>query len=71
MSASSAIEQFAPRQTLVARAFGGASIFGLPLLMTMEMWSLGGYVDRPRLIVMVVVNLPLLVALSHYIGFEP
>jgi putative integral membrane protein (TIGR02587 family) len=73
VSPSSAIERFAPRQTLVglARAFGGAIIFGLPLLMTMEMWSLGGYVDRPRLIVMVVVNLPLLVALSHYIGFEP
>ena len=73
MSASSAIGRFAPRQTRVglARAFGGAIIFGLPLLMTMEMWSLGGYVDRPRLIVMVVVNLPLLVALSHYIGFEP
>jgi putative integral membrane protein (TIGR02587 family) len=65
--------RFAPRETLIAlaRAFGGAIIFGLPLLMTMEMWSLGAYVDRLRLVVMVVVNLPLLVALSHYIGFEP
>jgi Putative integral membrane protein (DUF2391). len=25
----------------LARAFGGTVIFGLPLLMTMEMWSLG------------------------------
>ena len=65
--------RFAPRETRVAlaRAFGGAIIFGLPLLMTMEMWSLGTYVDRLRLVGMVVVNLPLLVALSHYIGFEP
>jgi putative integral membrane protein (TIGR02587 family) len=64
---------FATRQSLVAlaRAFGGSIIFGLPLLMTMEMWWLGAYMDRPRLVVLVLVNLPLLVALSHYIGFEP
>ena len=64
---------FAPRDTVtaLARASGGAILFGLPLLMTMEMWSLGGYVARSRLIGMVLVNLPLLVALSHYIGFEP
>lgn len=64
---------FAPRETLtaLARASGGAILFGLPLLMTMEMWSLGVYVERTRLVAMVLVNLPLLVALSHYIGFEP
>ena len=64
---------FAPRDTLtaLARAGGGAILFGLPLLMTMEMWSLGGYVARDRLVAMVVVNIPLLIALSHYIGFEP
>jgi putative integral membrane protein (TIGR02587 family) len=63
---------FAPRETVtaLARASGGAILFGLPLLMTMEMWSLGGHVERPRLVAMVLVNLPLLVALSHYIGFE-
>ena len=64
---------FAPRETMtaLARAFGGAILFGLPLLMTMEMWSLGGYIARTRLVAMVLVNVPLLVALSHYIGFEP
>lgn len=64
---------FAPRETVtaLARASGGAILFGLPLLMTMEMWSLGGYVERTRLVAMVLVNIPLLVALSHYIGFEP
>lgn len=67
------LAELAPRETVtaLARASGGAILFGLPLLMTMEMWSLGGYVERPRLIGMVLVNLPLLVALSHYIGFEP
>lgn len=52
------------------RAAGGALIFCLPMLMTMELWSLGFYLDRPRLLVLVVVALPLLVLLSHYIGFE-
>jgi hypothetical protein len=30
----------------LARAFGGAVIFGIPLMMTMEMWSLGFSIDR-------------------------
>ena len=33
----------------VARAFGGAIFFSLPLLMTMEMWWLGFYMDRLRI----------------------
>jgi putative integral membrane protein (TIGR02587 family) len=55
----------------VARAFGGAIIFGLPLLMTMEMWWLGFYMDRTRLLLLLLLNVPLLVALSHFVGFEP
>jgi putative integral membrane protein (TIGR02587 family) len=54
----------------LARAVGGAIIFGLPLLMTMEMWSLGFAVDRLRLALLVVVTVPLLVGLSHVSGFE-
>lgn len=54
----------------LARAFGGAIIFSLPLLMTMEMWSLGSYISDLRLALFVVLNIPLLIALSHYIGFE-
>ena len=33
----------------LARAFAGAAIFGLPLLMTMEMWSLGFSLDPLKL----------------------
>jgi putative integral membrane protein (TIGR02587 family) len=54
----------------LARAFGGAIIFGLPLLMTMEMWWLGFYMDRGRLILLLVVFLPILVGLSYFTGFE-
>jgi putative integral membrane protein (TIGR02587 family) len=55
----------------LARAAGGAVIFALPLLMTMEMWSLGFTMGRGRLLLLVLVLLPMLVALSYHAGFEP
>jgi putative integral membrane protein (TIGR02587 family) len=55
----------------VARAFGGAIIFSLPMLMTMEMWWLGFYAERLRLALFIVVMVPLLIGLSHFVGFEP
>jgi putative integral membrane protein (TIGR02587 family) len=54
----------------LGRALAGALVFGLPLLMTMEMWWLGFYMDRPRLALLLVLTLPLLVGLSHFVGFE-
>lgn len=54
----------------IARAFGGAIIFGLPLLMTMEMWSLGFTVHPARLVLFLIVNLVILVGLSRFGGFE-
>ncbi len=54
----------------LARAFAGAIIFGLPLLMTMEMWWLGFSMDAWRLAVFLVLFFPVLVALSWHIGFE-
>ena len=54
----------------IARAFGGALFFGLPLLMTMEMWWLGFYMDRFRLALFVVVFLPVVVGLARLAGFE-
>lgn len=54
----------------LARAFGGAIVFSLPLLMTMEMWFLGLHMDRLRLALLVALELPLLVALAHFCGFE-
>lgn len=54
----------------LARAFGGAILFALPLLMTMEMWWLGFYLDRANLGVFMAGMVPVLVALDHYSGFE-
>lgn len=54
----------------LARAFGGAIIFSLPMLMTMEMWYLGSYISDLRLALFLVLTIPLLIGLSHYIGFE-
>src|SRR5687767_10392356 len=55
----------------LSRAAGGAVIFALPLLMTMEMWWLGFTIDRARLLLLVLVLLPTLTALSYHAGFEP
>ena len=54
----------------VARAFGGALLFSLPILMTMETWQLGFAIDRFRLALLLIVVLPLLAALVYYLGFE-
>jgi len=54
----------------LARAFAGAILFAFPLLMTMEMWWLGFYVDRDRLFLFLVFTLILLVPLSYFVGFE-
>lgn len=54
----------------LARAFGGALLFSLPLLMTMEMWWAGFTLDGVRLGVFLLVALPLLVGLAFYAGFS-
>jgi len=56
--------------TGVARALGGAVLFSLPLLMTMEMWWLGFYMSRAHLVLFMLLMVPLLVALDYYSGFE-
>ena len=55
----------------LGRAFAGAIIFSLPLLMTMEMWSFGFYLERGRLLQFILVNFVILVGLSRVSGFEP
>lgn len=54
----------------LARAFAGAIIFALPLLMTMEMWFLGFYMHPARLGLFLLVNFAILVGLSRFGGFE-
>lgn len=54
----------------IGRAFGGAIIFSLPMLMTLEFWVLGFTIDPIRLAIYLVLALPVLTGLSHQIGFE-
>ena len=54
----------------VARAFGGAIIFSLPMLMTMEMWWLGFYMTYWKLALLLFITIPLLIGLSYYVGFR-
>ncbi|HEU4828887.1 MAG TPA: TIGR02587 family membrane protein [Gemmatimonadales bacterium] len=54
----------------LARAFGGAVIFSLPLLMTAEMWEVGATVPPERLLALLAGAFPLLVGLSYIAGFE-
>ena len=54
----------------LGRAAAGATIFSLPLLMTMEMWWLGHYLDRWMLLQFTVANLVMLYGLSRVAGFE-
>lgn len=54
----------------LARGLAGALLFALPMFLTMEMWELGFYVDRWRLLVLLLINIPLLILLADKIGFE-
>lgn len=52
----------------IGRAFGGALLFSLPILMTMEMWQLGVSMDRARLGLLLVGALVLTTWLESYFG---
>lgn len=54
----------------LARAFGGALLFALPLLMTTEMWVLGSTMHPLRLALFLAAMFPLLGGLAYYAGFE-
>jgi putative integral membrane protein (TIGR02587 family) len=53
------------------RATGGALLFALPLLMTMEMWSHGAAMEPWRILIYLFAAAPLLLGLSYMAGFEP
>ena len=70
-SVALAMMQHTPRFWMgLLRAFGGALIFALPLLMTTEMWWLGFYINPTRLALFLVLNIPLLTGISYFAGFE-
>jgi uncharacterized membrane protein len=54
----------------LARAFSGALLFALPLLMTMERWELGSTMPPLRLALFLGAMFPVLGALAYYAGFE-
>lgn len=54
----------------IGRAVGGALIFGLPMVMTNELWKFGATMDRLKLALLLVFSVPLLVGLAHRVGFE-
>lgn len=54
----------------LARAYGGAILFSFPILMTMEMWSLGASLNGSRIALFTLLAIPLLIGLSYYDGFE-
>lgn len=54
----------------LAHDFGGAILFSFPLLMTMEMWWLGFYMDRSRLALFLGVAFLIVIGLSYFEGGE-
>ncbi|MDW9769340.1 TIGR02587 family membrane protein [Sinorhizobium meliloti] len=54
----------------LGRAFAGALIFAVPVLMTMEAWALGFHLHPLRLALLLVATVPTLVLLHKYGGFR-
>ena len=54
----------------LARACAGALIFGFPLIMTMEMWQLGFYIEPLRLALFMLVTVLVVFGLSRFAGFR-
>jgi putative integral membrane protein (TIGR02587 family) len=53
-----------------ARAFSGAALFGMPLLFTMEMWWIGSYAERWKLLLFLALALVANCGLSYFAGFH-
>lgn len=54
----------------LGRAFAGALLFSIALLMTMEMWWIGFYIAPLRLALFTLLSVLLLVRIAHDRGFE-
>jgi putative integral membrane protein (TIGR02587 family) len=61
-----------PREfwTGLGRAFAGALIFAVPVLMTMEAWALGFHLHPLRLALLLAATVPTLILLHKYGGFR-
>lgn len=56
--------------TRLARAAGGALLFSLPMLLTMERWWLGFTMPSLRMMTLLLVAIPTLMGLAYFSGFE-
>lgn len=54
----------------LARAAAGAVLFGLPLMMTMEMWAFGFHMDRLKLALFLAVIALTVFGLARFAGFR-
>jgi uncharacterized membrane protein len=54
--------------TGLGRAFAGALLFSMPLLMTMELWRLAVTMQRWHLVVLVLATVVLTLGLAHTFG---
>ena len=54
----------------LGRAFAGALLFAVPVLMTMEAWALGFHLHPLRLALLLVLTAPVLIMLQKYGGFR-
>ena len=52
------------------RAFAGAFIFAMPLLYTLEMWTIGATIKPWKLLAMLIIALVLNIAVNYYSGFK-
>ncbi len=52
------------------RGGAGGVIFGLPMMMTMELWALGFTIHSARLLLSALLAIPLLFVLAQHMGFE-
>ncbi len=62
--------QFSVHVVDLAHDFGGAIIFSFPLLMTMEMWWLGFYLERSRLALFLALAFVVVLALAYLEGAD-
>ena len=52
------------------RAFSGAYLFGIPLLLTEEMWSIGMYIELWKLALFLLIALGINTLLAYFAGFK-
>lgn len=63
-------KQWSDELTAFTRAFAGAAVFGIPLVMTMEMWWIGKTLPFTHIVWVLVIGLLANFGLAHVAGFR-